>query len=117
MYDFQAIQEAIVKYRLLEIEFNQGQASYQELSNAARDVANLYYRQCLGNPYRLASRRAGDEWYSKARYYGTKAGVDIPDKALIVGFLEIEENSRHARFAIKAVALASVVLLAAVLYL
>lgn len=117
MHDFQAIQEAIVKYRILEIRFNQGQASYQELSNAACDVANRYYRQCLGNPYRQASRRAGDEWYRKARYYGAKAGVDIPDKPLIVGFLEIEENRIAARFAIKAAIVVSVVLLAVVLYL
>lgn len=89
MYDFQAIQEAIVKYRILEIRFNQGQAS----------------------------RRAGDEWYRKARYYGAKAGVDIPDKPLIVGFLEIEENRIAARFAIKAAIVVSVVLLAVVLYL
>lgn len=115
-YDIHDVQEAIIEYKLLEIGFNQGKVGHRELSYAARDVANIYYGLCLGNPYRQASREAGDEWYRKARYHGAKAGINIPAKPLVVGFLEYERNSRIARFVVKAALVAAVVLLIAVLH-
>lgn len=117
MDDASGIKGAITRYKLLEIEFKQGQVGHRELAHAALAVANAYYERCIGHPYRRASRKAGDEWYHKARYHEAKAGVSVTDKALLPDVMRSERNNRIMGFAVKTALVVVVALLLAIVYL
>lgn len=112
-----SIKGAITRYKLLEIEFKQGQVGHRELAHAALAVANAYYERCIGHPYRRASRKAGDEWYREARYHEAKAGVSVTDKALLPDVMRSERNNRIMGFAVKTALVVVVALLLAIVYL
>ena len=117
MDDASGIKGAITRYKLLEVEFKQGQAGHRELAHAALAVANAYYERCLGHPYRRASRKAGDEWYREARYHEAKAGVSVTDKVLLPDVMRSERNNRVMGFAVKTALVVVVALLLAIVYL
>ena len=117
MDDASGIKGAIAKYKLLEIEFKQEQVGHQELAHAALTAANAYYERCIGHPYRRASRKAGDEWYHKARYHEAKAGVSATDKAILPDVMRSERNNRVIGLTVKTALVVVVALLLAIVYL
>lgn len=91
------IQDAIHKYRMLEIEFKQGSVSRRELVEAAYDVSDAYSDASI-NHTSWRDEKSAREWFLKGKFHSIQIARETVSGYSAIRKLEYLENRRMERF-------------------
>lgn len=91
------IQDAIHKYRMLEIEFKQGSVSRRELVEAAYDVSDAYSDASI-NHTSWRDEKSAREWFLKGKFHSVQLAHETVSGYSAIRKLEYLENRRMERF-------------------
>ena len=91
------IQDAIHKYRMLEIEFKQGSVSRRELAEAAYDVSDAYSDASI-NHTSWRDEKSAREWFLKGKFHSIQIARETVSGYSAIRKLEYLENRRMERF-------------------
>lgn len=91
------IQDAIHKYRILEIEFKQGSVSRRELVKAAYDVSDAYSDASI-NHTSWRDEKSAREWFLKGKFHSIQIARETVSGYSAIRKLEYLENRRMERF-------------------